>query len=60
MAAVPACTLDEVNATKAALLASQPGKERQAALDAYNRAVDRVAACDAAQPGALTPVRIQH
>jgi hypothetical protein len=59
-AAAPACTLDEVKATKAALLASQPGSARRAALAAYDRAVDRVSACDAAQPGALSSFRDPH
>lgn len=59
-AAGPSCTLDEVKATKAAFLDSKPGTARQAARDAYDRAVDRVRACDAAQPGALTTFRDQH
>jgi hypothetical protein len=59
-AAAPACTLDEVKATKAALLASQPGSARQAALAAYDRAVDGVSACDDAQPGALSSFRDPH
>jgi hypothetical protein len=59
-AAGPSCTLDEVKAAKAAFLASQPGRARQVALDAYDRAVDRARACDAAQPGALTAFRVQH
>jgi hypothetical protein len=54
------CALDEVKATKAALLASRPGSERQAALAAYDRAVDLARACDAAQPGALTLFRDPH
>jgi hypothetical protein len=59
-AAAPACTFDEVKATKAALLASQPGSARQAALAAHDRAVDRLRACDAAQPGALSSFRDPH
>jgi len=59
-AAGPSCTLDEVKATKAALLGSQPGSARQAARAAYDRAVDQARACDAAQPGALTTFRDQH
>jgi hypothetical protein len=59
-AAGPACTLDEVKATKAAFLDSQPGTARQAARAAYDSAVDRARACDAAQPGALTTFRDQH
>ena len=59
-AAAPACTLDEVKAAKAALLASQPGSARQAAVAAYDRAVDRVRACDDAQTGALSSFRDPH
>jgi hypothetical protein len=59
-AAGPSCTLDEVKAAKAAFLDSQPGTARQAARDAYERAVDRARACDAAQPGALTVFRDPH
>jgi hypothetical protein len=59
-AAGPSCTQGEVEAAKAAFLASQPGSARQAARVAYDRAVDRVRACGAAQPGALTSVRDPH
>jgi hypothetical protein len=56
----PSCDLNEVKATKAVLLASKPGSERQTAYATYESAIERVRACEAALPGALTRLRLPH